>query len=163
MDDLEEINMNKMNEFRRRAGLPINEGSEELDEMVKVLQALKGAYMSLNQVKMDLEEKMLVNRMGQSNDEYINATITDQLAAVHECMNRYSKTVKDHTAGEEKEFNAVRDTNNDMIENASGSASAAGSIASTTSVRNTSAFADKARKDKKNGKKTETIFALSED
>ncbi len=160
------MSTNQLNEMRRRAGLPINEGSEELDEMVKVLQALKGAYMSLNQVKMDLEEKMLVNRMGQSNEEYINATIRDQLAAVHECMNRYSKTVKDHTSGEEKEFNAVHNSNtngHDMIENASGSATGAGSIASTTAVNNTSAFAKKARKDKKAGKKTETIFALSDD
>lgn len=160
--------MDKLNEFRRLAGLPIKEGSEELDEMVKVLQALKGAYMSLNQVKMDLEEKMLVNRMGQSNEEYINATLRDQLAAVHECMNRYSKTVKDHTSGEEKEFNAVRNTHDhdhvhdhDMTENASGSASGAGAIASTA-AGNTSAYAKKARKDKKAGKKTETIFALSD-
>lgn len=156
--------MDKLNEFRRRAGLPIKEGSEELDEMGKVLQALKGAYMSLNQVKMDLEEKMLINRMGQSNEEYINATLRDQLAAVHECMNRYAKTVKDHTSGEEKEFNAVRNVNDerDVNENASGSASGAGAIASTTDPKNNSAYAKKARKDKKDGKKTETIFALSD-
>ena len=157
--------MNELNDFRRRAGLPIKEGSEELDEMGKVLQALKGAYMSLNQVKMDLEEKMLINRMGQSNEEYINATLRDQLAAVHECMNRYAKTVKDQTAGEEKEFNAVRNVNDheerDVNENASGSASGAGAIASTAAGNN-SAFAKKARKDKKDGKKTETIFALSD-
>lgn len=131
------MNTNRFNELRRRAGLPLLENTEEMDEMLKVLKAFRGAYMSLNQVKSDLEDNMLVNRMGMSNGEYVNSTISEQLAAISECMNMY--------------------------ENASGSASGTGSIASgIADGKNKSAYADKVRKDKKAGKKTETIFALSD-
>lgn len=55
----------------------------------------------------------------------------------------------------------MSDLRRTVKENASGSASGAGAIASTVDPKNNSAYADKRRKDKKAGKKTETIFALS--
>ncbi len=132
--DMEEDN-SFINDIRVRAGLPIVEDTGASG----VLRALRGAHMSLNQVKSDLEDNMLVNRMGMSNGEYASSTINDQLAAISECVNMY--------------------------ENASGSASGAGSIASGAGAgnpKNNSAYADKVRKNKKAGKKTETIFALSD-
>jgi hypothetical protein len=55
----------------------------------------------------------------------------------------------------------MSDLRRTVKENASGSASGAGAIASTAAGNN-SAYATKRRKDKKEGKKTETIFALSD-
>ena len=55
----------------------------------------------------------------------------------------------------------MSDLRRTVKENASGSASGAGAIASTADGNN-SAYAKKVRKDKKDGKKTETIFALSD-
>ena len=55
----------------------------------------------------------------------------------------------------------MSDLRRTVKENASGSASGAGAIASTAAGNN-SAYAKKVRKDKKDGKKTETIFALSD-
>lgn len=54
----------------------------------------------------------------------------------------------------------MSDLRRTVKENASGSATGAGAIASTAAGNN-SAYAKKARKDKKEGKKTETIFAIS--
>ena len=55
----------------------------------------------------------------------------------------------------------MSDLRRTVKENASSSASGAGAIASTAAGNN-SAYAKKVRKDKKDGKKTETIFALSD-
>ncbi len=55
----------------------------------------------------------------------------------------------------------MSDLRRTVKENASGSASGAGAIASTANPKGNSAYHDLVKKNKKEGKKTETIFALS--
>ena len=119
--------INEINEIRSLAGIPIAEDTKKMDEMLQVIRALKGAYLAMSQIKTDLEDDHLINRMGMSNGEYINATIGNHLSEISGVLGRFSDHVrndidKDEVEPEEKdrdedihvapEFNAEEEETN---------------------------------------------------
>ena len=155
--------MNELDDIRRRAGLPITEDSEELDDMIEVLQALKSAYVSLGQIKRDLEEDNLLSRIG-SNGDYLNLVVNDNYSIINAALNRYERLVRQARDDDKEDDDRVN-------ENASAGATGAGAISTSVAGRKgKSAFHDlvrrneeEARKKGKKPKKVDTIFAISQD